>query len=165
MSDNENAIVSLNSPKEADEILKMISNGQNVALDVDKEQLINNFNTFMLSEAYSQIPTLIRLHELQTKCLNEYYKQVEELLENEDANVFLLEKIIGTINGTIDRCNNIIMKLGLNANITDQLIINNIDNSQNVNVFQSQMSQQKVVDLLNRVKNGEFNDINLIDNK
>lgn len=156
-SKEETTIVSLSSPDNANEILKNISKGNNIELDVDKDKLLNNFNTFMLAEAYSQIPTLIKLHELQTKCLDEYYKQVNELLEDEDANVFMLDKIITTINNSIDRCNNIIMKLGLNSDITDSLMIKHVDNSQNINVYQSQISKQKVLDTINSILQNDSN--------
>ena len=43
----------------------------------------------MLTEAYSQLPTIIKLYELQTKCLDKYYEQVNEMLDNDDVNVFL----------------------------------------------------------------------------
>ena len=156
-------IVSLSSPDKAKEVLDIISNGQLVKLDVDKENLLNNFNTFMLAEAYSQLPTIIKLHELQTKCLDKYYEQVNELLDEDDANVFMLEKIINTINNSIDRCNNIILKLGLNSDITESLMIKHIDNSQNINIFQSQISKQKVVDtidsIMNMFDNDNINDI------
>ena len=141
--------VSLKSSDNATQILDYISKGEKVELDVDKQTLISNFNTFMLAEAYGQLPTVIKLHELQTRCLDKYYEQVNEMLDNDDVNVFLLDKIITTINNSIDRCNNIILKLGLNSDITDQLMIKHIDNSQTVNVFQSQISKQKVIDTIN----------------
>lgn len=138
--------ISLAKADNTQDILNAISNGETVELDVDKQVLLNNFNTFMLTEAYSQLPTIIKLYELQTKCLDKYYEQVNEMLDNDDVNVFLLDKIITTINSSIDRCNNIILKLGLNSDITDQLMIKHVDNSQNINVFQSQISKQKVLD-------------------
>lgn len=153
---NEVTTMSLSSPANASDVLDNISKGKNVELDVDKDKLLNNFNTFMLAEAYSQIPTLIKLHELQTKCLDTYYNQVTELLEEEDANVFMLDKIITTINNSIDRCNNIIFKLGLNSEITDSLMIKHVDNSQNINVFQSQLSKQKVLDTIHSILNGDI---------
>ena len=52
--------------------------------------------------------------------------------------------------------NNIILKLGLNSDITDQLMIKHIDNSQTVNVFQSQISKQKVVDTIHTLINGGY---------
>jgi len=142
-------IVSLSSPDKAKKILDAISKGVNIELDVDKQILLNNFNSFMLSQAYSQLPTIIKLYELQTKCLDKYYEQVNEMLDNDDANVFLLEKIINTVNSSIDKCNNIILRLGLNQEITDQLMIRHVDNSQSINFYQSQMSKQKVLDALN----------------
>lgn len=148
---NEVVTISLSSADKVDKILNSISKGKTVELDVDKQTLISNFNTFMLAEAYSQIPTIIKLHELQTKCLDKYYQQVNELLDEDDANVFMLEKIINTINNSIDRCNNIILKLGLNTDVTEQLLIKQIDNSQNINVYQSQISKQKVVDTINEI--------------
>lgn len=148
--------VSLKSSDNATQILDYISKGEKVELDADKQVLISNFNTFMLAEAYSQLPTVIKLHELQTKCLDKYYEQVNEMLDNDDVNVFLLDKIITTINSSIDRCNNIILKLGLNSDITDQLMIKHIDNSQTVNVFQSQISKQKVVDTIHTLINGGY---------
>ena len=138
--------ISLAKADNTQDILNAISNGETVELDVDKQVLLNNFNTFMLTEAYSQLPTIIKLYELQTKCLDKYYEQVNDMLDNDDVNVFLLDKIITTINSSIDRCNNIILKLGLNSDITDQLMIKHVDNSQNINVFQSQISKQKVLD-------------------
>ena len=148
--------VELSSPDKAQTILDSISKGEKIELDVDKQILLNNFNTFMLAEAYSQLPTIIKLHELQLKCLDKYYEQVNEMLDNDDANVFLLEKVINTINSSIDRCNNIILRLGLNSDITDQLMVKHVDNSQNVNVYQSQISKQKVVDIINKLKSGEI---------
>lgn len=153
--------VSLKSKDNVTEILDYISKGKKVELDADKQVLISNFNTFMLAEAYSQLPTVIKLHELQTKCLDKYYEQVNEMLDNDDVNVFLLDKIITTINNSIDRCNNIILKLGLNSDITDQLMIKHIDNSQTVNVFQSQISKQKVLDTINTLVNGGYLSENL----
>ena len=147
------ATIKLSSSNNAQEILDSISNGKNVELDIDKETLLSNFNTFLLAEAYSQLETIIKLHKLQVKCLDKYYEQVNELIDNDDANTFMLEKIITTINDSIDRCNNIIFKLGLNSNVTDQLLIKNIDKSQNVNIFQSQISKQKVLDTLNLILN------------
>lgn len=148
--------VELSSPDKAQIILDSISQGEKIELDVDKQILLNNFNTFMLAEAYSQLPTIIKLHELQLRCLDKYYEQVNEMLDNDDANVFLLEKVINTINSSIDRCNNIILRLGLNSDITDQLMVKHVDNSQNVNVYQSQISKQKVVDIINKLKSGEI---------
>lgn len=148
--------VSLKSKDNVTEILDYISKGEKVELDADKQVLISNFNTFMLAEAYSQLPTVIKLHELQTKCLDKYYEQVNEMLDNDDVNVFLLDKIITTINSSIDRANNIILKLGLNSDITDQLMIKHIDNSQTVNVFQSQISKQKVLDTIHTLLNGGY---------
>ncbi len=147
----------LSSPENANKILDSISKGEAVELDVNKETLLNNFNTFMLAEAYSQLPTIIKLHELQTKCLDMYYKQVNELLDEEDVNVFLLDKIITTINNSIDRCNNIILKLGLNSDITESLMINHVDNSQHLSIYQSQISQQKVIDTINEILKGNYN--------
>lgn len=143
--------VSLTSKNDVESILTKISEGESVNLDIDKELLLNNFNTFMLTEAFSQLATISKLHKIQTRCLDTYYDQVNELLDNEDANVFLLDKIINTINNSIDRCNNIIMKLGLNADISDQLTINKIDNSQTINVYQSQISKQKVVNTIDKI--------------
>ena len=154
---NKNNLLNLSSPEGAKNILETISKGENVELDVDKQELLNKFNTFMLVEAYSQLPTIIKLHELQVKCLDMYYKQVNELLEEEDVNVFMLDKIISTINDSIDRCNNIILKLGLNSDITDQLMIKHVDNSQSINVYQSQISKQKVIDTINAILHGENN--------
>ena len=148
--------VSLKSSDNANQILEYISKGEKVELDADKQVLISNFNTFMLAEAFSQLPTIIKLHELQTKCLDKYYEQVNEMLDNDDVNVFLLDKIITTINSSIDRCNNIILKLGLNSDITDQLMIKHIDNSQNINVYQSQISKQKVLDTIMLLKERGF---------
>lgn len=148
--------VSLKSTDNAKQILDYISKGEKVELDADKQVLISNFNTFMLAEAYSQLPTVIKLHELQTKCLDKYYEQVNEMLDNDDVNVFLLDKIITTINSSIDRCNSIILKLGLNTEITDQLMIKHVDNSQNINVYQSQISKQKVIDTINKIVNGGY---------
>ena len=145
--------VSLQDSDSVNKILDNISKGNNVELDVDKQMLLNNFNTFMLAEAFSQLPTIMKLHELQTKCLDKYYEQVNELLDEDDANVFMLDKIISTINDSIDRCNNIILKLGLNSDITDQLMIKHVDNSKTVNVFQSQISKQKVVDTIHAILN------------
>ena len=145
--------VSLQDSDSVNKILDNISKGNNVELDVDKQLLLNNFNTFMLAEAFSQLPTIMKLHELQTKCLDKYYEQVNELLDEDDANVFMLDKIISTINDSIDRCNNIILKLGLNSDITDQLMIKHVDNSKTVNVFQSQISKQKVVDTIHAILN------------
>lgn len=144
--------VPLSSPEKAQLILSHISKGETVELDADKQQLINNFNTFMIAEAYSQLPTIIKLHELQVKCLDKYYEQVNEMLDNDDVNVFLLDKMITTINNSIDRCNNIVLKLGLNNDITEPLMIKHIDNSQTVNVYQSQISKQKVLDTINKLK-------------
>jgi len=144
-------IISLTSQDNADKILESISKGENVELDINKQTLVNNFNTFMLAEAYSQLPTILKLHDLQMKCLDKYYEQANEMLDDDDVNIFLLEKMINMINNTIDRCNNIILKLGLNGDITDQLIINKIDNHQNVNVFQSQISKQKVLDTVKNI--------------
>lgn len=158
--------VSLKSTDNAKQILDYISKGEKVELDADKQVLISNFNTFMLAEAYSQLPTVIKLHELQTKCLDKYYEQVNEMLDNDDVNVFLLDKIITTINSSIDRCNSIILKLGLNTEITDQLMIKHVDNSQNINVYQSQISKQKVIDTINKIVNGGYltdSDITSID--
>lgn len=164
MTSNENKLstntqnsMPLSSPENAQKILDSISKGESVELDVDKQILLNNFNTFMLAEAYSQLPTIIKLHELQTKCLDMYYKQVNELLDEEDVNVFLLDKIITTINNSIDRCNNIILKLGLNSDITESLMIKHVDNSQHLAVYQSQISQQKVLDTINTILNGNYN--------
>lgn len=162
--EQETKTVSLKSSDNVSQILDYISKGEKVELDADKQVLITNFNTFMLAEAYSQLPTIIKLHELQTKCLDKYYEQVNEMLDNDDVNVFLLDKIITTINSSIDRCNNIILKLGLNSDITDQLMIKHIDNSQTVNVFQSQISKQKVVDTIHTLIEGGYitneNDMN-----
>ena len=158
--------VSLKSTDNAKQILDYISKGEKVELDADKQVLISNFNTFMLAETYSQLPTVIKLHELQTKCLDKYYEQVNEMLDNDDVNVFLLDKIITTINSSIDRCNSIILKLGLNTEITDQLMIKHVDNSQNINVYQSQISKQKVIDTINKIVNGGYltdSDITSID--
>lgn len=154
--EQETKTVSLKSSDNVSQILDYISKGEKVELDADKQVLITNFNTFMLAEAYSQLPTIIKLHELQTKCLDKYYEQVNEMLDNDDVNVFLLDKIITTINSSIDRCNNIILKLGLNSDITDQLMIKHIDNSQTVNVFQSQISKQKVVDTIHTLIEGGY---------
>lgn len=153
--------VSLSKADNTQEILSAISNGESVELDVDKQILLNNFNTFMLTEAYGQLPTIIKLYELQTKCLDKYYEQVNEMLDNDDVNVFLLDKIITTINSSIDRCNNIILKLGLNSDITDSLMIKHVDNSQNINIFQSQISKQKVLDTVHELINSGYlsNDI------
>ena len=134
--------LSLKSQSNAEEVLNSISRGETVEL---------NFNTFMLAEAYSQLPTILKLHELQTRCLDMYYKQVSELLDEEDANVFMLDKIITTINNSIDRCNNIILKLGLNTDISESLMIKHVDNSQSVNVYQSQISKQKVIDTVHEI--------------
>lgn len=158
-ANNQESQITTISLKKADntaEILEAISNGDTVELDVDKQVLLNNFNTFMLTEAYSQLPTIIKLYELQTKCLDKYYEQVNEMLDNDDVNVFLLDKIITTINNSIDRCNNIILKLGLNSDITDSLMIKHIDNSQNINVFQSQISKQKVLDTVHELINSGY---------
>lgn len=148
--------VSLKSQDNATQILDYISKGEKVELDADKQILISNFNTFMLAEAYSQLPTVIKLHELQTRCLDKYYEQVNEMLDNDDVNVFLLDKIITTINSSIDRCNNIILKLGLNSDITDQLMIKHVDQSQNINIYQSQISKQKVLDTIHTLVNGGY---------
>lgn len=148
--------VSLADANNTKDILEAISKGTPVELDVDKQILLNNFNTFMLTQAYSQLPTIIKLYELQVKCLDKYYEQVNEMLENDDVNVFLLDKIITTINSTIDRCNNIVMKLGLNTDITDSLMIKHVDNSQNINVFQSQISKQKVLDTVHELINSGY---------
>lgn len=148
--------VSLADANNTKDILEAISKGTAVELDVDKQILLNNFNTFMLTQAYSQLPTIIKLYELQVKCLDKYYEQVNEMLENDDVNVFLLDKIITTINSTIDRCNNIVMKLGLNTDITDSLMIKHVDNSQNINVFQSQISKQKVLDTVHELINSGY---------
>jgi hypothetical protein len=153
--------VSLKSSDNVTQILDFISKGEKVELDTDKQVLISNFNAFMLAEAYSQLPTVIKLHELQTKCLDKYYEQVNEMLDNDDVNVFLLDKIITTINNSIDRCNNIILKLGLNSDITDQLMIKHVDNSKNVNIFQSQISKQKVLDTIHVLINGGYLSENL----
>lgn len=153
--------ISLAKADNTQDILNAISNGETVELDVDKQVLLNNFNTFMLTEAYSQLPTIIKLYELQTKCLDKYYEQVNDMLDNDDVNVFLLDKIITTINSSIDRCNNIILKLGLNSDITDSLMIKHVDNSQNINIFQSQISKQKVLDTVHELINSGYlsNDI------
>ena len=157
-------LITLSSPENAKDILDTISKGNNVELDINKQDLLNKFNTFMLAEAYSQLPTIMKLHELQTKCLDAYYKQVNELLEEDDANVFMLDKIISTINNSIDRCNNIILKLGLNSDITDQLMINHIDNSQTLNIYQSQISKQKVLDTIRAILQGEVSiDVDAVD--
>ena len=73
----------------------------------------------------------------------------------------MLDKIITTINSSIDRCNNIILKLGLNSDITDSLMIKHVDNSQNINIFQSQISKQKVLDTVHELINSGYlsNDI------
>ena len=144
-------IIALSSPEKANDIVKKISEGKEIELDLDKQVLLNNFNTFMLAEAYTQLPTIIKLHELQTKCLDKYYEQVNEMLDEGDYNVFLLEKIINAINNSIDRCNNIILKLGLNSDITDSLMITHVDNSQNINVYQSQISKQKVLNTIDKL--------------
>lgn len=144
-------IVSLSSPEKANDIVRKISEGKEIELDLDKQVLLNNFNTFMLAEAYTQLPTIIKLHELQTKCLDKYYEQVNEMLDEGDYNVFLLEKIINAINTSIDRCNNIILKLGLNSDITDSLMITHVDNSQNINVYQSQISKQRVLNTIDKL--------------
>lgn len=151
----------LSSPKQAESILQAISNGTPVELDVDKQTLLNNFNTFLLAEAYTQLPTIIKLQELQLKCLDRYYEQVNELLDEDDANVFLLDKIIKTINDTIDRSNNMILRLGLNSDITSQLMIQHVDNSQNLslNVYQSQLSKQRVLDFINLLKDDNVQEI------
>lgn len=156
--DNQNQIktVSLAKADNTKEILDAISNGEVIELDVDKQTLLSNFNTFMLTEAYSQLPTIIKLYELQTKCLDKYYEQVNDMLDNDDVNVFLLDKIITTINSSIDRCNNIILKLGLNSDITDSLMIKHVDNSQNINIFQSQISKQKVLDTVHELINSGY---------
>lgn len=144
--------ISLSSPDKANEILSKISKGENVELDNDKSELLGNLNTFMIAEAYSQLPTIMKLHELQMKCLDKYYEQVNELLDEDDANVFMLDKIITTINNTIDRSNNIIMRLGLNSNITDQLMIQPVNQTQNnINIFQSQLSKQRVVNVIDEI--------------
>ena len=83
--------ISLAKADNTQDILNAISNGETVELDVDKQVLLNNFNTFMLTEAYSQLPTIIKLYELQTKCLDKYYEQVNDMLDNDDVNVFLLD--------------------------------------------------------------------------
>ena len=149
----ENKALNLKSQDNVQIIMNAISNGDSVELDIDKNEMMKNFNTFMLTQAYGQLPTIIKLYELQMRCLDEYYKQVNELLDDEDANVFLLDKIITTINNSIDRCNNIIMKLGLNSDITDQLMIKHVDNSQNINInaYQSQISKQKVLDTVRNI--------------
>lgn len=149
----ENKSLNLKSQDNVQLIMNAISNGESVELDIDKNEMMKNFNTFMLTQAYGQLPTIIKLYELQMKCLDEYYKQVNELLDDEDANVFLLDKIITTINNCIDRCNNIIMRLGLNSDITDQLMIKHVDNSQNINInaYQSQISKQKVLDTVRNI--------------
>ena len=149
----ENKSLNLKSQDNVQLIMNAISNGKSVELDIDKNEMMKNFNTFMLTQAYGQLPTIIKLYELQMRCLDEYYKQVNELLDDEDANVFLLDKIITTINNCIDRCNNIIMKLGLNSDITDQLMIKHVDNSQNINInaYQSQISKQKVLDTVRNI--------------
>lgn len=156
--DNQNQIktVSLAKADNTKEILDAISNGEVIELDVDKQTLLSNFNTFMLTEAYSQLPTIIKLYELQTKCLDKYYELVNDMLDNDDVNVFLLDKIITTINSSIDRCNNIILKLGLNSDITDSLMIKHVDNSQNINIFQSQISKQKVLDTVHELINSGY---------
>lgn len=144
-------IIALSSPEKANDIVKKISEGKEIELDLDKQVLLNNFNTFMLAEAYTQLPTIIKLHELQTKCLDKYYEQVNEMLDDGDYNVFLLEKVINAINNSIDRCNNIILKLGLNSDITDSLMITHVDNSQNINVYQSQISKQRVLNTIDKL--------------
>ena len=156
--DNQNQIktVSLAKADNTKEILDAISNGEVIELDVDKQTLLSNFNTFMLTEAYSQLPTIIKLYELQTKCLDKYYELVNDMLDNDDVNVFLLDKIITTINSSIDRCNNIILKLGLNSDITDSLMIKHVDNSQHINIFQSQISKQKVLDTVHELINSGY---------
>lgn len=151
INNNISDTISMSSPEKAQDVLDKISEGTNVVLDINKQKLLDDFNTFMLAEAYSQLPTILKLHKLQLKCLDMYYDQVNELLEEDDANVFMLEKIINTINNSIDRCNNIILKLGLNADITDALSIQSIDNSTTVNVFQSQISKQKVLDTISLI--------------
>lgn len=150
--------ISLSSPEQANEILSKISSGENIELNVDKSELLGNLNTFMIAEAYSQLPTILKLHELQMKCLDKYYEQVNELLDEDDANVFMLDKIITTINNTIDRSNNIIMRLGLNSDITEQLTIQPINNVQNnINVFQSQLSKQRVLNAIDEIlKSGQL---------
>lgn len=150
-------IIPLKSQEAATKILECISEGQSVELDVDKQTLLNNFNTFMLAEAFSQLPTIIKLHDLQMKCLDKYYTLANEMLDNDEVNVFLLDKMITTINNSIDRCNNIILKLGLNSDITDQLMIKHVDNSQNVNIYQSQISKQKVIDTIQSILNSNTN--------
>ena len=165
---NENEItktVTLNSQDNAIDILNSISKGETVKLDVDKETILSNFNTFMLAEAYSQLPTILKLHELQTRCLDMYYQQVNELLDEEDANVFMLDKIITTINNSIDRCNNIILKLGLNSDISESLMIKHVDNSQSINVYQSQISKQKVLDVVHEILKQTTNDMDDISNE
>lgn len=153
---NQIKTVSLSKADNTKEILDAISNGETVELDIDKQTLLSNFNTFMLTEAYGQLPTIIKLYELQTKCLDKYYEQVNDMLDNDDVNVFLLDKIITTINSSIDRCNNIILKLGLNSDITDSLMIKHVDNSQNINIFQSQISKQKVLDTVHELINSGY---------
>ena len=152
VENNEDIItISLTSSDTAQEILDSISDGKTVELDINKDSLINNLNAFLLAEAYSQLPTIIKLHKLQTKCLDKYYEQVNELIDDDDANTFMLEKIINTLNESIDRCNNMIFKLGLNSNVTSQLMIKHVDNSKNVNVFQSQLSKQRVISALDKI--------------
>jgi len=148
---NKKEIIKLSSQDNANKILNAISKGIPVELDGNKDVILNNFNTFMLAEAYSQLPTIIRLHELQTRCLDKYYEHVTEMLDNDDTNVFLLEKMITTINNCIDRSNNIILKLGLNSDISDQLVINHIDQSKHLSVHQSQISKQKVMDTIDLI--------------
>ena len=52
-------------------------------------------------------------------------------------------------------------KLGLNSDITDSLMIKHVDNSQNINIFQSQISKQKVLDTVHELINSGYlsNDI------
>ena len=75
------------------------------------------------------------------------------MLDNDDVNVFLLDKLITTINNNIDRCNSIILRLGLNEDVSSGLVIKHIENSQNIvqNVYQSQLSKQKVIETVNNL--------------
>ena len=149
MNENNNLIdSSLQSQDNAQKILQAISDGELVTLDVDKDKIINNLNTFMVVEAFRQLPTILKLHELQVKCLDKYYELAMEMIDDDDVNVFVLEKMIGCINSSIEKCNSIILRLGLNKEISDSLMIKQVDQSQNINVYQSQISKQKVIEAL-----------------
>ena len=129
------------------------------------ENEINNVNIGVLSGSEDKIKKALNNKGI-TLTTFDGVDALISALDNKSVNFIALPKltyfseiverdlnIAYNINNCIDRCNNIIMKLGLNSDITDQLMIKHVDNSQNINInaYQSQISKQKVLDTVRNI--------------